>query len=88
MTLRRLTILHDYHLLTSWDHTAMICCMVNNLQATLINVNTEKGKRTQKPKNPVDFHPYRHSQKVTGMKITKENFKQLKTFGNMICRGS
>lgn len=87
MTLRRLTRLYDYHLLETWNHTAVIACGLYNLQATLVNVNTEKGKRTIKPKTPFDFHPYRYkAPKPEGLKITKKNFTDLKMFGNMVCK--
>jgi hypothetical protein len=84
LTLRQLMQVYDHHLLTSWDPVSVIACMINNLQATLCNVNTPKGGKLVRPKSPNDFHPFRKKKKGD-FTVNKSNFKtDMKLVGRMM----
>jgi hypothetical protein len=84
LTLRQLVIQYDTALVNEWDHTAMLCCMLHNLNVTVQNLVT---RRKLRPKTLYDFHPFREKPNTLGLKITKKNFGILKLIGNALVSG-
>lgn len=74
MTLKEALLLHDAHVLETWDHTAMIASTTYNVGVTVANSNGSKAKA----RGMTYFHPYR-SNTERGLKITPDNFQLLRT---------
>jgi len=69
MSYRHFILHYESYLLTQWDHTSNLSCLLFNINITIQNLVSKKRLTF---KNPSDFHPYRNKPKQ-GMRLTSSN---------------